>query len=270
MSGYSRRIAAGIVIVVLITAFVAVELDDLYSPASSSSSSSQSSMSTEHSASSTNSTNGLQLKMTLNSSTIPSHGAVFARIELVNTLNRNVSVGPVPEFNQTIGALHLDMQDLNNYDFTCSQNPTQFLVDFALLRGHYSAANVSSAGTPLSLRAAINPPCPGFYIGQSEVTFLPDGDQAVTTALPSNSSGSITASLNATTFYCTGSGLGGNGGEVNCGNGQGLVGYWNDTADPQGVFNFSSPAFTYFPPGEYTIVACDAWNQYVYATFTVT
>ncbi|MDA4118301.1 MAG: hypothetical protein OK455_08155 [Thaumarchaeota archaeon] len=33
--------------------------------------------------------------------------------------------------------------------------------------------------------------------------------------------------------------------------------------------NSSSPAFTYFPPGEYTIVATDLWNQYIYTTFQV-
>jgi len=147
---------------------------------------------------------GLQLKMMLNSSAIQSHGAIIAQIEVINTLNRNVSAGTMPEWNQTTAALSLNMADLNDYDYTCSQNPTQFLVDFALLEGHYSAGNISSAGTPLMLRTSFfNPPCPGFFVGQSEVTFLPNGDQAVATYyLPSKSSGPVTAALNATTFYC--------------------------------------------------------------------
>jgi hypothetical protein len=31
----------------------------------------------------------------------------------------------------------------------------------------------------------------------------------------------------------------------------------------------TSKSFSYFPSGEYTIVATDDWNQYVYAYFTV-
>jgi hypothetical protein len=286
MSEYSRRITAGIVIVVIITAFVAIELDNLYAPSSTRSSttietksisSNYTSISSNSKVTSSNYTTaissgvspaGLQLKMTLNSSTIASHGTIFVQIELVNTLNQNISVGPMPGFNQTVGALNLDMESVNNYDFTCGQNPTQFLVDFTLLKGHYSADNISSAGTPLTLSAPIFPPCPGFYDGQSAVIFLPDGDQAVATYPYPISSARITSSLNATTFYCAPkAGLQAPG---NCGAGQGLVGYWNATADAQGDLNFTSPAFTYFPPGEYTIVAFDAWNQYSYATFTVT
>jgi hypothetical protein len=37
----------------------------------------------------------------------------------------------------------------------------------------------------------------------------------------------------------------------------------------EGNLGFSSPAFVHFPPGDYTIVATDQWNQYVYATFVV-
>jgi len=274
-----RRIATGVVIVILLTAFVALELNNLYSnklssasPPSTLSSSAQKSTGQPAllSIASDVSTNGLQLKMTLNSSAILSHRAVGATFEVINTLNQNVSAGYVPAWNQTIPPLNLDMKDLNDYDFTCSGNPSSFLVDYAVVAGHYSAENVSSAGPPLMQRTLFGPPCPGgFPDGSDPVTFLPNGDQAIATynsRVPPERV-IVTTALNATTFYCASTANLQPPG--NCGAGQGLVGYWNPNVDSQGVMDFSSPAFTYFPAGEYTIVAFDAWNQYLYATFEV-
>src|SRR5580700_10392768 len=43
---------------------------------------------------------GLQLKETLNSSSTQSHGAIRAKVEVLNTLNRNVSIsGPAQNQN---------------------------------------------------------------------------------------------------------------------------------------------------------------------------
>jgi hypothetical protein len=213
---------------------------------------------------------GLQLKMTLNSTSIPSHGALAAQIQVVNTLNQNVSI-PMPGYNQTITGLGQTMESLNDFDYTCSQNPSHFLADFALFQGHITAANLSSAGTPLSLNPHFVLFCPPFYDGQGQDTFLRKSNQVIATYDLTNEILPLTAAVNATTFYCTGSELAGGGGEFDCGNTTGLVGYWNASVPLEhgAIPGLNSPAFVYFPPGEYTIVACDAFNQYLYATFVV-
>jgi hypothetical protein len=214
---------------------------------------------------------GLQLRMVLNSTSIQSHGALSAQIEVVNTLNHNVSIS-MPSYNQTITGLGQTMESLNLYDFTCGQNPSDFLADFALFQGHITAANLSSAGTPLRLATVFEPPCPVFYVGEAPATFLPNSFQVIATygAVNESQSAAVNATVFATTFYCTGSGLLGGGGEIDCGVTPGLVGYWNASIPIQnGQLGLNSPALVYFPPGEYTIVACDAFNQYLYATFVV-
>jgi hypothetical protein len=213
---------------------------------------------------------GLQLKMSLNSTSIPSHGALSAQIEVVNTLNHDVSIS-MPGYNQTITGLGQTMESLNDFDYTCGQNPSDFLADFALFQGHITAANLSSAGTPLSLNTQFVLLCPIPYFGQGQDTFLPKSNQVLATYDMVNQTLPLTAAVNATTLYCTGSELAGSGGEFDCGNTAGLVGYWNASAPLEhgAIPGLNSPALVYFPPGEYTIVACDALNQYLYATFVV-
>jgi len=203
---------------------------------------------------------GLQLEVTLNSSSVQSHGAISARVEAFNTLDRNVSLSGLAQ-NQNI-------LDWSGDDYVCDS--PSMIVGFALFQGHFAAGNVSAAGQPLQLA----PPeviygCQGAGgPGQvGAVTFLPKGDQAVaTTDFQGIYEGSfpVTVSVNATTGDC------GDNPELNgfC-TGKGLSGYWNDSVLAPGALNFTSPAFVYFPPGEYTIVAADLWNQYVYATFVV-
>ena len=204
---------------------------------------------------------GLQLKITLNSSSIQSHGALTAQIELLNTLNRNVSL-PVVTNPYT--------SRWDGLDFVCSANPSRSLVGFALFNGHISAADIAETGSPLQLEPPFYPPC-AFRIAPNATTFLPNSDEAVAfsdyerTQQPSYP---VTAEVNAST-ECVGSGPSGNGGSVGCGASPGLLGYWNPGAAAGGNLSFTSPAFAYFPPGQYTIVATDDWNQYVYAYFTV-
>ena len=163
------------------------------------------------------------------------------------------------------------MYSLNNYDYVCSLNPDYYFANFVLFKGHYSAENISSAGSPLPERYPLYPPCAGNANTPFPVTFLPNGDKVIV-PVPGQAPFNVTAEENATTLHCAGPGIGGNGGEINCGYGQGgLVGYWNSSAySADGNWSLTSPGFTYFPPGEYTIVAFDAWNQLTYATFTVT
>jgi hypothetical protein len=205
---------------------------------------------------------GLQLKVTLNSSSIQSHGALTAHIEILNMQSRNVSLAVVTNPYAS---------DWDGVDFVCSSNPSHSLVGFALFKGHLSAANISAAGSPLQLAPPVYPPC-AFRLGPNETTFLPNSDQTISSSYYDQAqqpSYPVTAELNATTGSCVGSGLSGHGGSVDCGTSPGLLGYWNPGTAPGGDLNFTSPAFSYFPRGEYTIVATDDWNQYVYAYFTV-
>jgi hypothetical protein len=154
---------------------------------------------------------GLQLKLVLNSSSMQSHGAIAGQIVVFNTLNRNVSVSGLVQ-NQNIS-------EWNGYDNTCGSNPSSSLVGFAVFEGHYSAGNISAAGPPLQLAPPFYPPCP-MSISPNAVTFLPNGDQAIATINSGQgpqSSYQVTAELNATTRYCTGSGVSGHGGEIDCG-----------------------------------------------------
>jgi hypothetical protein len=195
---------------------------------------------------------GLQLEVTLNSSSIQSHGGISARVEAFNTLNRNVSLSGLVQ-NQNISEWSGD-------DYVCDSPST--IVGFALFRGHFAAGNISVAGQPLQLA-----PPEVIYCAASmqpvAVTFLPKGDQAVATDV-FQISYPVTVSVNATTGDC-----GDNPELVGLCTRTALSGYWNDSIPAQGALNFTSPAFVYFPPGEYTVAATDLWNQYVYATFAV-
>lgn len=265
MTEYSRPIVAGVVIAVLMTAFVAIELNGLYLPHHSSSASNTSTISSEQASeprsfSSGISSDGLQLRVALNSTSIASNGAISVEIQLVNTLNQNVSV-VVPPGNQTIDLLNQTLSNLNYYDFVCALNPSHFLVDFNLFEGHYTAGNISEAGTPLQVGVPMEPAACAVEYYPVAFTFLPNGVVAVEGA------GIVNANIDATTTYCGPNPPPENGG--NCGLGQGLVGYWLNGVSTQGDLNFTSPAFTYFPPGEYTLLAYDAWGQWVYTTFVV-
>jgi hypothetical protein len=194
---------------------------------------------------------GLQLKVVLNSSQILSYGALGAQIEVFNTLGHNISSAVME--NQNLSAW-------SGEDWVCGNNPSGSLVGFALFRGDFSADNISQAGPQLRLAPPFYPPCVEFG-PPANVTFYPRSDK-IDYALG-------LAEVNATSGECTGSGVGGHGGEISCGASPGLVGYWNDSISAAGTLDFSSPAFVYFPQGEYTIVAVDDWNQYVYANFVV-
>jgi hypothetical protein len=198
---------------------------------------------------------GLQLRVMLNSSSIQSHGVLRASVEVLNTVNRNVSFSAVSE-NQ-------NFSEWNGDDYFC---PASFLLGFAVFQGHFAAGNISSAGPPLRVVPDFIVFC-GSTPFSGAVTFLPGGDRAVV------GSGAFanqdTLQLNATTKYINGKELAGGGGEFQGGASPGLVGYWNYSVPAADDMNFTSPGFVYFPPGQYTIVAADDWDQYVYATFVV-
>lgn len=204
------------------------------------------------------STAGLQLRVMLNSSAIPSHGAVGVQIELFNALDQNVSLSIVPNKNIT---------NWDQDDFLCSVNPSYSMVGYALFQGHFAAANIS-AGSPLRLgEVGFEPPCL-FTPSLASTTFLPNSDNTVSSESAHQSKEpplQVTAEVNATTGYCVYSGN-----STNCTGGSGLFGYWNTALGSSGNGTLSSKQFAYLPSGEYTLVAADDWNQYVYAYLTVT
>jgi len=205
------------------------------------------------------STAGLQLRVMLNSSSIPTHGAVGAQIELFNTLDQNVSLSIVPNQNIT---------NWDQDDFLCSVNPSYSMVGYALFQGHFTAVNISAAGSPLRVgEIGFQPPCL-FSPSLASTTFLPNSDNTVSIESAHQSKEPplpVTAEVNATTGYCVYSGN-----STNCVGSSGLFGYWNPALGNSGNGTLSSKQFAYLPSGEYTLVAADDWNQYVYAHLTVT
>jgi hypothetical protein len=203
--------------------------------------------------------NGLQLMVKLNSSIIQSHGEVDVQIELLNMLYHNNSL--VVTTNQNIS-------DWNEEDFFCGGNPSHSLVGFALFRGHFSVENISTAGSPLQLAAPVVLPCP-ISLNLSNTTFLPNSDKTMSSSYYGQTQEPpypVTAEVNATTGYCIGSP---SGPSISCLGNSGVLGYWKPGFGYTGNLTFASKNFSYFPSGEYTIVATDDWNQFVYAYFAV-
>jgi len=194
---------------------------------------------------------GLQLRVVLNSSVVPTNGSLGAQIGLYNTLDKNVSLS-VTEDQQ--------ISTWNGGDFLCSYNPSGNLAGFAVFEGDVTAANLSEAGKPLQLDPQLFPyiqiGCPTEESFPANVTFFPESNRV-------SYAYGVVAAIDAKTLGCAYTE------QASQCTGTGLVGYWNDSIPTAGNLGFSSPAFVYFKPGEYTIVATDEWNQYVYATFTV-
>ena len=241
------------------------------------------------------SSQGLQLRIRLNASEVPPGGGLQAHIFLVNTLSESVTLHPDFGANPNIDSWNWD-------DYLCGMSPVEHAFGFALLQGHYTAANLSQAGAPLTLAPPVAIPCPNFAYGESyiqNVEFAPNSDVATFSANASSSADfkpqTIRMQLNATTGYCTESPyqytetqtVGGttmvtSGTEysLSCGsNGvDSLTGYWspygscaypagkgaNGTA--QGLYG---SCFHQFAPGTYTVVAEDLWDQTAFAYFEV-
>jgi hypothetical protein len=199
---------------------------------------------------------GLQLRMVLNSSSTQLHGAVGAKIEVLDTLDQNVTVTNLLT-NQA-----RNVSRLVDHSVLCPPFP---YVGFAVFEGHITAANVSVA-SPFQLVPQVETSGCGAGVPPKAVTFLPGESEAVEAFNQTGGFDFVTVSteLNASTILCS------RGGVQGCSVAYpGLVGYWNNSIPESGNLSSTSPAFVYFPPGEYTIVAADDWGQYLYATFVV-
>jgi hypothetical protein len=249
MSEYRRSIVLGVLIAVIATSGVAIELNNLSIPSMQASSSG-----TSRTFSSGVFSNALQLEVTLNSTSINSKGAISVHMELVNTLNQSISfsgVAPNDDIFQLWGP----------FSYYCFQNPSDFLVGGAVFQGHYTPENISAAPVLWIAAPTGGPPGCG-QVGvhfPTTVTFLPNGDRVTSP----DDSALTRAEANLTTGQCVADASAGGCLWVP---GPSLDGYWNSTAVAGGN---ETTNFVYFLPGEYTIVAADDWNQYVYATFVV-
>lgn len=201
---------------------------------------------------------GLRLRIALNSTMMRQGGSISGEVAVENTLGRNITISvPGPS------------QNMSTWGYSISVCPTGSFVGYAVFEGRLGPGNISSAGTPLREGAPVPMNCPAPYYVPGPVTFLPAGEPSSESAVyAQRPSAFVRSSVDATTTFCN---------TVQSGPrvysctwaSPGLVGYWSDNASAGGDYGFTSPAFVPFPPGVYTVMAWDVWNQYAYATFVV-
>ena len=205
----------------------------------------------------------LRLQAKLNASTIRPGGAIAASITLSNPLAVNLSA--MFHTNGTI-------QNWNGFDFICG-NSMLPPVGFALFKGHYTSANVSSGGSPLTLTPPIYPPC-AIFASPALYVVLPNSSNAIAyyklpTQPPSYFQPTqVQLRENATTGYCSVTPVG----STTCGSiRNALFGYLNTTGmqGPLDNATTTSKYFHYFSPGWYTLVVEDVWGQVLYEYFEV-
>ncbi len=195
---------------------------------------------------------GLRLIVAVDATGIRRYGAVRVQIDVVNTLDHEVSIA--------LGQVDANISAWNRHSFFCGINIANSLVGFALFKGDFSATNISRAGSPLQLAPFVATTCAVFpypdrvvFKRMSDLLATPNGPR---TGIALNATSEQCVRLSQTIHKC--------------GPGTALVGYWNT----QSVLSvesatFQSPYFQYFLPGVYTLVAADAWGQAIYAHFDV-
>lgn len=269
-------VGADAVIVAVILALVAISLTPTYEPQVSTSSATSTTTSyTQVSTSSATSTaplvfasavaaNGLQVKLYLNSTSMRSDGAITGFVTVANTLDQNVTVTPLPQdLNSTMPASWISAID------PCGS--IAFPGGYAVFQGHFTTENISlAAHNPLVLTPGPGGSCT-VVTHLDALTFLPGGGQAVGRIIDvanPNPEIFLPDQLNVTSYVCTGEPGSANVCSVDP-EFPGLVGYWYKTSVCNGNPVCTFLPFAPFSPGQYTIVAWDDWNQYVYVTFVV-
>jgi hypothetical protein len=200
----------------------------------------------------------LQLRIKMNASVIPSHGAIWVQVILSNPLDSNLTATVPGSRNSTVANWSWD-------DFMCGDGYMQYIASFALFQGYYVAENLSLAGEPLALTPPVEPPCLN-YQAPLYVVYHPTSSSAlVYSGYPQIPPFTLQTILNATTeVFCAG-----NSGSTICGQNSGLFGYWQGPSGSGGNWTTSSPDFHYFSPGQYTLVAEDAWGHQAFSYFEV-
>jgi hypothetical protein len=185
---------------------------------------------------------GLQLDLTLNATAMRFNGSITGRVTVVNKSDRNVTLSVSVAQSQNLTTWISYISVCGFWDF----------MGYAVFPGHFTAGNISSAGSPLQLAVPVVLYCGG-PTDPTQVTFFPGASQTKANETDFGTiSGLVPSRLNVTTILSYR--------QQTCGcENPGLVGYY-DTG---------SGTLVPFSPGEYTILAWDDWNQYVYVTFVV-
>jgi hypothetical protein len=201
----------------------------------------------------------LRLSLVLNATSMRQQGAITGQVEVVNISNQSLTL-------PTLGRSQ-NITEWSNYNNIC---PSDDIIGYAVFDRHFTAENISSAGNPLRLVPLMSMTCPG-PVGLTAVRFLPNASQdlgSLGAGQPQQFFWRVATVVNATTLFCNTTASGN--GFFSCSWAEpGLVGYWNYSTPNEGNSGFTSPAFVRFSPGEFTVVAWDDWNQYVYSTFVV-
>jgi hypothetical protein len=196
----------------------------------------------------TNSTLGLDLVLSVNSTTIPSEDEIGINASLLNTL---------PTMNNLTASDDWAVQDLSSgsCDSGNSTNKLFFPVGLGVFSGTYALNNISSAGRPLFVWAAVSCPADFIFIGNqpyplrsiTSYLLLPKSDKGTYTgyyAVPG------TPENLAKGVFTTGMGASG---AIYAANGTGF-------------YNSLHSAL----PSNYTLVAGDEWGQLTLLHFEVT
>ena len=207
------------------------------------------------------------LQVELNTTKVGYHGALSATITLTNLLPYNVSFVPNLPANSSIAKW-------DGLDYLCGNSGGSDLVGFAVIKGHYTSANLSSA-VPLTMAPPINIECPA-SVNPDRIVFLPHSSKYAVYYPPGNSTSpsGINETLIASSHPSTGDCVLLPAGYISCDNGS-LFGYWtwNGSSGPPYFnsldANTTSMFFNYFPPGEYTLVVQDLWGVTLFSYFQV-
>ncbi|MGC8557426.1 MAG: hypothetical protein ACP5NC_00320 [Nitrososphaeria archaeon] len=180
--------------------------------------------------------NGMELMLSINSSSMMQGGSITVNVSLINTLHiiNHVSA----EHYWSIDDVSLGACDNINYP-----------MGIAVFNGYYTSANISDVRNPLTIfRPTV---CPMFIVYIREYQFYPYGSAASIKG-PSMINGTYYVNSYMISREFT------------------LSGYYAQQQEPANGSNISSHLIlNQFSPGTYTIVGADEWGGFVILHFNV-